>query len=207
MLEKFKKYSKSRNESSYFWYETAWPSSSLYCIIIAYFHPYFNFCMYELWRVAGWEQSPLAVSRWSISHILTDTHNIIHTTHNPHTTSRHHMPAVAVPTIPWLSIDFQRPHRPDFELNWIFWSAAAAAAGLGCLSRRVCAVKPKDVVNVFGRCRPVKTRRRLRVTSEVFTVVLLTQGLFISFISLFDPNIQIDTITIAFVRRITWFKH
>ena len=61
-----------------FWYQTTWPSSS---IIIAYFPPYFNFCMYELWRVAGWEHSPLAVSRWSISHILTDTHNIIHTQH------------------------------------------------------------------------------------------------------------------------------
>ena len=55
---------------------------------------------------------------------------------------------------------FSAPPPPNFEL---FWSAAAAAAGLGCLSRRVCAVKPNYVVNVFGRCRPVKTRRRLRV--------------------------------------------
>ena len=78
----------------------------------------------------------------------------------PPTSSRDHSPAAAATPIPWLSFGFQRPHRPDFKL---FWSAAAAAAGLGCLSRRVCAVKPKDVVNVFGRCRPVKTRRRLRV--------------------------------------------
>ena len=42
--------------------------------------------------------------------------------------------------------------------NWIFWSAAAAAAGLGCLSRRVCAVNPKNIVRVFRRCRPTKPR-------------------------------------------------
>ena len=79
---------------------------------------------------------------------------------HPLTSLRHHPPAAAATTTSWLSFGFQRPHRPNFKL---FWSAAAAAAGLGCLSRRVCAVKPKDVVNVFGRCRPVKTRRRLRV--------------------------------------------
>ena len=45
---------------------------------------------------------------------------------HPHTTSRHHMPAIAATTIPQLSFNFQRPHRPDFDLNWIFWSAAAA---------------------------------------------------------------------------------
>ena len=81
-------------------------------------------------------------------------------TGHPLTSLRHHPPAAAATTTSWLSFGFQRPHRPNFKL---FWSAAAAAAGLGCLSRRVCAVKPKDVVNVFGRCRPVKTRRRLRV--------------------------------------------
>ena len=81
-------------------------------------------------------------------------------TSHPYTNWRHHSPAIAATTTSRLSFGFQRPHCPDFEL---FWSAAAAAAGLGCLSRRVCAVKPKDVVNVFGRCRPVKTRRRLRV--------------------------------------------
>ena len=86
-------------------------------------------------------------------------YQILQTDH-PLTSSRHHPPAAAATTNPWLSFGFQRPHRPNFEL---FWSAAVAAAGLGCLSRRVCAVKPKDVVNVFGRCRPVKTRRRLRV--------------------------------------------
>ena len=57
-------------------------------------------------------------------------------------------------------LGFSAPPPPNFEL---FWSAAAAAAGLDCLSRRVCAVKPNNVVNVFGRCRPMKTRRRLRV--------------------------------------------
>ena len=84
--------------------------------------------------------------------------------YHPLTSSRHHPPAAAATTNLWLSFGFQRPHPPNFEL---FWSAAAAAAGLGCLSRRVCAVKPKDVVNVFGRCRLVKTRRRLRVTYDL----------------------------------------
>ena len=77
------------------------------------------------------------------------------------------MPAATATTIPWLSFDFQRPHQPDYELNQIFLSAAAAAAGLDCLSRRVCAVKPNNVVHVFGRCRPVKTRRRLRVRGRL----------------------------------------
>ena len=100
-----------------------------------------------------------------IRHAPVETSDTVHTTHlhqptHPLTSSRHHPPAAAATTTPWLSFGFQRPHCPNFEL---FWSAAAAAAGLGCLSRRVCAVKPKDVVNVFGRCRPVKTRRRLRV--------------------------------------------
>ena len=85
---------------------------------------------------------------------------ILTTRAHPLTSSRHHPPAAAATTTSWLSFGFQRPHLPNFEL---FWSAAVAAAGLGCLSRRVCAVKPKDVVNVFGRCRPMKTRRRLRV--------------------------------------------
>ena len=43
-----------------------------------------------------------------VSHLLTS---------HPHTTSRHHMPAVAATTIPWLSFYFQRPHQPDFKLN------------------------------------------------------------------------------------------
>ena len=50
---------------------------------------------------------------------------------------------------------FSAPPSPNFEL---FWSAAAAAAGLGCLSRRVCAVGPNNIVKVFGRCRPAKPR-------------------------------------------------
>ena len=83
---------------------------------------------------------------------------------HPLTSSRHHPPAAAATTTLWLSFGFQRPHRPNFKL---FWSAAVAAAGLDCLSRRVCAVKPNNVVNVFGRCRPVKTRRRLRVHSVI----------------------------------------
>ena len=83
---------------------------------------------------------------------------------HPLTSSRHHPPAAAATTTSWLSFGFQRPHLPNFEL---FWSAAVAAAGLGCLSRRVCAVKPKDVVNAFGRCRPMKTRRRLRVCQKL----------------------------------------
>ena len=53
---------------------------------------------------------------------------------------------------------FSAPHRSDFELNWIFWSATAAAAGLGCQSRRVCAVGPNNVVVVFGRCQPANPR-------------------------------------------------
>ena len=74
---------------------------------------------------------------------------------HPHTSLRYHRPATAAMTIPWLSFGFQRPHRPDFEL---FWSAAATAAGLGCLSHWVCAVNPKNIVRVFGRCRPTKPR-------------------------------------------------
>ena len=70
---------------------------------------------------------------------------------HPPTSSRDHSPAAAATTIPWLSFGFQRPHRPDFKL---FWSAAAAAAGMGCLSHRVCAVNPKN--KVLGRCRPTK---------------------------------------------------
>merc|ERR1711952_91987 len=89
---------------------------------------------------------------------------------HPLTSLRHHSPAAAATTTSWLSFGFQRPHCPNFKL---FWSAAAAAAGLGCLSRRVCAVKPKDVVNVFGRCRPVKTRRRLRVATKQHLLTFL----------------------------------
>ena len=47
--------------------------------------------------------------------------------HLPHplTSSRHHPPAAAATTNPWLSFGFQRPHCPNLEL---FWSAATAAA-------------------------------------------------------------------------------
>ena len=104
------------------------------------------------------EQSILSCSIQQMIYICLTT--FVSFNIHPLTSSRHHPPAAAATTNLWLSFGFERPHRPNFEL---FWSAAAAAAGLGCLSRRVCAVKPNNVVNVFGRCRPVKTRRRLRV--------------------------------------------
>ena len=60
----------------------------------------------------------------------------------------------------WFSV----PPPPNFEL---FWSAAAAAAGLGCLSRRVCAVKPNNVRSQCFRALPASEN------SPPFTGVLL----------------------------------
>ena len=53
---------------------------------------------------------------------------------------------------------------------------SAAAAGLCCLSRRVCAVSPKNIATVFGRCRPTKPRLRGWLLREPSFQAQLSRG-------------------------------
>ena len=48
-----------------------------------------------------------------------------------------------------------------------FVSAASAAAGLGHLSHRVCAVSPKNLAIVFGHCQPTKPHQDVWVHGSI----------------------------------------
>ena len=79
-----------------------------------------NHAIYQLWGF------------WSLIWALPILLQKRHWAH-PSARTRHHMSAAAATTTSSarLSFDFQRPHRSDFELNWIFWSAGCCSSWPG----------------------------------------------------------------------------